>query len=340
MSDSMDVVVCDQPGELTFGQRPLPQRQSDEILIRVRRVGICGTDMHIYRGTQPYLSYPRVMGHEIAGEVVEAPASSKLRPGNPVFVMPYINCRHCAACRKGKPNCCMNLQVLGVHRDGALAQYLSVPAHCVFSAEGISLDQAAMIEFLAIGAHAVRRSQLQRHQRVLVSGAGPIGIACALFAKLAGADVTVFDVREARLAFAREQIKVDRAMAPRDASDEELRGATQGEMFDVVFDATGNPIAMQSGFNFIAHGGTYVLVSVVSADITFSDPEFHRREATLLGSRNATAEDFETVLRAMRAGQIPTAQLNTHATSLAELPGVLPAWMDPNAGVIKGIVHC
>ena len=340
MSELMDVVVCDQPGELTFGQRTIPQRSPDEILIRVRRVGICGTDMHIYRGTQPYLSYPRVMGHEIAGEVVEAPSTAKVRPADPVFVMPYLNCGRCAACCKNKPNCCMNLQVLGVHRDGALAQYLSVPAHCAFVADGISLDQAAMIEFLAIGAHAVRRSQLQGHQRVLVSGAGPIGMACALFATLAGAEVTVFDLRETRLAFCRERLKVARAMTPRDASDQELRNATDGEMFDVVFDATGNAAAMQSGFNFIAHGGTYVLVSVVTADIAFSDPEFHRREATLMGSRNATAEDFETVLHAMRAGQIPTHDLNTHETSLAQLPGVLPSWMDPNAGVIKGIVHC
>jgi 2-desacetyl-2-hydroxyethyl bacteriochlorophyllide A dehydrogenase len=336
----MDVVVCAAPGELQIQQRPVPTPAVDEVLIRVRRVGVCGTDMHIFRGTQPYLSYPRVMGHELSGEVVDAPAGSKLKSGDPVYVVPYFSCGRCAACDKGKTNCCMNIEVLGVHRDGGLVQFLCVPERFVFRADGITLEQAAMIEFLSIGAHAVRRATIEQAQRVLVSGAGPIGIACALFAKLAGAQVTVLDTREDRLAFCRQRLEVQRALSVNEVGEAELAALTDGNMFDVVFDATGNPSAMEAGFKYIAHGGTYVLVSVVSSNLTFSDPDFHRREATLKGSRNATAEDFEFVLNAIRAGQVPTAALNTHAASLVEVPAVLPQWMSQEAGVIKAIVRC
>jgi 2-desacetyl-2-hydroxyethyl bacteriochlorophyllide A dehydrogenase len=233
----------------------------------------------------------------------------------------------------------MNLQVLGVHRDGGLAQYLSVPERFVFRAEGVSLEQAAMIEFLAIGAHAVQRSAMQRGQRVLVSGAGPIGIACALFAQLAGGDVTVIDTRVERLDFCQRWIGV-RALIAGPDTEANLHQLTTGDMFDVVFDATGSQAAMQAGFKYVSHAGSYVLVSVVDAEITFSDPEFHRREMTLMGSRNATAADFELVLREMRAGRVPTQALNTHVATLNELPDILPIWMSPDAGVIKAIVRC
>lgn len=341
MTDAMmDVVVCRSPGNLQIERRPIPQRRADEVLIRVRHVGMCGTDMHIFRGTQPYLSYPRVMGHELSGEVAEAPPRSSFKAGDPVYVQPYISCGRCSSCRNAKPNCCVNLEVLGVHRDGGLAQYLTVPEKFVFAAEGISLAQAAMIEFLAIGAHATRRAGVQRGQRVLVSGAGPIGIACALFSQLAGAELTVLDTRVERLDFCRRWLGVTQALLAGPGIEAELASITANEMFDIVFDATGSPSAMQAGFRFISHGGAYVLVSVVDSDITFSDPQFHRREMTLLGSRNATPADFDFVLREMRAGRIPTQALNTHVATLSELPQILPVWMDPGSGVIKAIVQC
>src|SRR5919198_5797452 len=175
-SPMMDVVNCQRPGTLVVEQRPVPTPAPDEVLVRVRRVGMCGTDTHIFRGSQPFLTYPRVMGHEISGEVVRAPEGSTLRPGEPVYVVPYLSCGQCSACRKHRPNCCKALEVLGVHRDGALAEYVCIPERFVFSARGVSLDEAAMIEFLSIGAHAVSRSGVRLDQRVLVSGTGPIGI--------------------------------------------------------------------------------------------------------------------------------------------------------------------
>lgn len=340
LASTMHVLVCAAPGELKVEHRPAPSPGPDEVLLRVRRVGICGTDMHIYRGTQPYLSYPRVMGHELSGEVVSAPDGSGLEAGDHAYVMPYLSCGTCPACAKGKPNCCMNIRVLGVHMDGGLCEYLAVPAGFVRKVEGVSLDEAAMVEFLAIGAHAVRRARITLGQSVLVVGAGPIGIAAALFAKLAGAGVTVLDGRADRLAFCREHLGADHVVALSDQTPHTLSDLTGGIFFDVVFDATGSAAAMQQGFAYVAHGGSYVLISVVSADITFSDPEFHKREMSLLASRNATIEDFDHVLAAIKAGRVPTAALNTHKAALKDLSEVLPGWMEPSAGVIKAIVSC
>lgn len=336
----MNTLVCTAPGELVLEQRPRPVPGEGEVLIRVRRVGVCGTDMHIFRGTQPYLAYPRVMGHELAGEVVSAPEGVDLEPGEAVYIMPYMACGHCSACRKGKGNCCRNIQVLGVHVDGGLTEYVSVPAKFVGKATGLSLDEAAMVEFLAIGAHAVRRAQITPGQTVLVVGAGPIGIAAALFAKLAGGVVTALDGRRDRLDFCAEHIGVDHTVDLDPGAAERLAGLTDGDFYDVVFDATGNPKAMETGFAYVGHGGAYVLISVVSADITFSDPEFHKRETTLLASRNATLEDFEMVVETIRAGKAPTRALNTHSGQLADLATDLPRWMSPEAGVIKAIVSC
>jgi 2-desacetyl-2-hydroxyethyl bacteriochlorophyllide A dehydrogenase len=335
----MLTVVCETPGTLRAHDRPLPERAANEVLLRVKRVGVCGTDLHIFTGNQPYLSYPRVMGHELSGTVEAAPEGSALQSGDTVYVMPYLSCGTCIACRAGKTNCCTRIQVLGVHTDGAFTEYLCVPQQFVHKAEGVSLDQAAMVEFLSIGAHAVRRSGLGRGQRVLVVGAGPIGMAAMIFAQLRGATVTALDSRQDRLAFCTQSLGVSAGVALGDTDEAQLAALTDHEFYDVVFDATGNPKAMERGFQFVAHGGTYVLISVVGASITFSDPEFHKREMTLMGSRNATAEDFETVLNAMRNGLIPLA-LNTHRLTLAEVPAKFQDLLDPKAGVIKAIVEC
>ena len=335
----MRAVVCEQPGLLRLQERPRPERAPDEVLVRIRRVGVCGTDLHIFGGNQPFLSYPRVMGHELAGTVEAAPAGSALAAGDAVFIMPYMSCGHCNACRAGKTNCCRNIQVLGVHRDGGMTEYLSLPAGLVHAVHGVTLDQAAMVEFLAIGAHAVRRAAVQPGQSALVVGAGPIGIAAAIFAAAAGARVTMLDGRADRLDFARAHLPIAGTVVvgPDDAAT--LAGITGGDGFDLVFDATGNPRAMERGFGLVAHGGTYVLVSIVAGPITFDDPEFHKRETTLLGSRNATLADFGTVLAAIRAGQVPTDALATHRMTLDEVPERFAALTDPAARVVKTLIE-
>ena len=194
------------PGTLRAEDRPIPIPAEGEVLLRVKRVGICGTDLHIFAGRQPYLNYPRVMGHELSGIVAAAPRGGRLAEGDMVYVMPYLSCGRCVACRVGRYNCCVTLQVLGVHRDGAFTEYLSVPEQFVHKAEGVSLDQAAMAEFLAIGAHAVRRAQVRAGQRVLVVGAGPIGMGAMIFCGLRGATVVALDSRADRLTFCTQRL--------------------------------------------------------------------------------------------------------------------------------------
>ena len=334
----MLTIICDAPGKLTAIDRPKPLRNEGEVLVKLRRIGVCGTDLHIFTGNQPYLSYPRVMGHELAATVEEAPAGSRLEAGDTVSIMPYISCGHCNACRKGKTNCCRNIGVLGVHRDGGMTEYLSLPEEFVLKADGLSVDQAAMVEFLAIGAHAVARARVEPGQKVLVTGAGPIGLAVAIFALLDGGDVTLLDGRTDRLDFGRDHLGITSTVQLGAGDQDQLSAITGGDFFDVVFDATGNPKAIERGFGFVAHGGTYVLVSIVSSNITFSDPEFHKRETTLLGSRNATRTDFERVMQAMRDGKIPAA-LITHRMALGDVPERFAGLTDPAAGVVKALIE-
>ncbi|MCK0196967.1 zinc-binding alcohol dehydrogenase family protein [Ancylobacter sp. 6x-1] len=335
----MKALICDEPGRLSIISRPEPVPGPGEALVRIRRVGICGTDFHIYQGKHPFLDYPRVMGHELSGTVESAPEGSGLASGQNVYIVPYLSCGTCLACRKGVNNACMNINVLGVHRDGGMAEYLCVPVGNVVPAGTASLDDAAMIEFLAIGAHGVKRGGITAQDRVLVVGSGPIGMSAIIFAKARGAHVTVMDVREDRIAFTVNELGADQMLIADGNAEAEAKRLTGGDFYDVVIDATGNAGAMQRGFGFLAHAGRYVLVSVVRTDITFSDPEFHKREATLYASRNAQADDFAEVVRQMEAGKVPTRALNTHRGPLADGPALFDAWLRPEAGVIKAILE-
>ena len=333
----MRAIRCAAPGRLDVVDVEEPRRGRGEVLVRMRRMGICGTDMHIFGGRQPYFEYPRVIGHELSGEVAEAEPGSGLEVGDIVYINPYLACGSCHACRIGKTNCCMTLKVLGVHMDGGLTGLLSLPRANVLKADGLDVDQAAMVEFLAVGAHAVSRSGVGAGQSVLVAGGGPIGVGVALFAMLRGASVLVADMRPERLAFCADVLGVETLTVTPDVT-EELHERTRGEFHEVVFDATGSPKSMETQFAHVASGGTYVLVGIVKGDIVFSDAEFHRRELTLLASRNALPADFETVVDAMRAGHVPTGALNTHRVAFNDLPARMPSLVDPASGVIKALV--
>ena len=335
----MKALLCRSPGALEIVERPKPAVHRGQALVRLRRAGVCGTDLHIYDGTQPYFEYPRIIGHELAGEIAEVGSDSLFKPGQQVAIIPYLACGACVACRRGKTNCCQRLNVIGVHSDGGMADYVSLPEANIIAADGVGLDQAAMAEFLAIGAHAVGRGAVKRGDRVLVVGAGQIGIACMIFAKLRGAEVTALDTREDRLAFCAKEIAVDHCLRAGADAKAALSRLSDAEFYDGVFDATGNAKAMNAGFDYVAHGGAYVLVSIVRETIAFSDPEFHKRETSLLSSRNATRRDFEDVLEALRGGSIPSAALNTHRATLREAPDMFPVWIRPESGVIKAIIE-
>jgi 2-desacetyl-2-hydroxyethyl bacteriochlorophyllide A dehydrogenase len=329
--DLIDALVCEAPGELRLEQRAAPMPKADEVLVRPRRVGICGTDYHIFEGKHPFLNYPRVMGHELAVEVLKAPHGSGWEPGEICVVNPYVSCGECVACRRGKANCCVRIAVLGVHRDGGMASQLTLPGRNLVRAQGLSIDACATVEFLSIGAHAVRRGQVTKHDKVLVIGAGPIGLGVALFASIANATVTVMDLSDERLASAIDLLGARGVEAAEP-------NAVMDESFDAVFDATGNQASIENGFRYVAHGGRYVLVSVVKDRISFGDPDFHRREMSLFGSRNATQADFNQVVAAIKRGQVPVDRLITHRTSLADAVTQLPLWATRKDGLIKAVI--
>jgi len=330
-------IICNQPHNLALVERPDPVPTDGEVLVRIGRVGLCGTDYHIYEGRHPFLTYPRVIGHELGGKIERVPPGSELQVGQTVAINPYLACGSCIACRNGKPNACVNILVLGVHGDGGMCERLAVPEHAVIDATGLTIDQAAMVEFLAIGAHAVARGAPKAGDRVLVVGAGPIGVGTALFSRLNGAQVTLVDTRQTRLDYARDVLGFANVQKADADLSEAMRLATEGEMFDVVFDATGVLAAMTASLGYVAHGGKLVLVGVAPGNLVFADPEFHKRETTLLASRNALTSDFDRIIAAIRNGDIPAHALHTHGLTAEEMPTRLPELIEEADHVLKAI---
>src|SRR5215217_5116782 len=334
------ILVCTQPGQLAYITQTLGELKEDHTLLKIRRVGICGTDLHAYGGTQPYFNYPRVLGHELAAEVVQSSNPQSYRPGDAVTIMPYVFCGDCLACRSGKTNCCVKMQVFGVHRDGGMAQYLQVPTRLVVKGEGLTLDELALVEPLAIGAHGVRRAAVEGGEFVLVIGAGPIGLGTMEFARIAGANVIALDINEQRLNFCKEKLKVAYTVnASGPDVTEQLKQITNGDMPTVVIDATGNLKAINNAFQYMAHGARYVLIGLQKGEICFSHPEFHKREATLMSSRNATREDFEHVISCMKKGVVDPTIYITHRVIFDDVIKEFENWMNPANGTIKAMVE-
>lgn len=326
----MKALLCVEPGKLQLVSRPRPESKPGHVRVRVGHVGICGTDYHIYGGHQPFLAYPRVMGHELSGRAMEASSDGSIAEGDVVVVNPYLTCGKCRACIAGKPNCCENIAVLGVHTDGGMCEEIVVPEANLYPATGLTEKAAAMVEFLAIGAHGVARARIRQGSSALIVGAGPIGLGAALFAAIDGAAVTLRDSSPERLALAKTVLPDARL---------ELVGQETPGAYDTVFDATGNIHAMNAGLDWVGHGGAYVLLSVVKGDLSFADPEFHKRETTLFASRNALKSDFEHVMACIRDGRVPVDALATHDTSFEDAVTNLPLWAADRGTLIKAIIR-
>jgi 2-desacetyl-2-hydroxyethyl bacteriochlorophyllide A dehydrogenase len=336
----MRSIVCIEPGKFEYRDMTPPELSPGHALLRIKRIGICGTDLHAFEGTQPFFSYPRILGHELAGDLIEADNAPGFVPGETVTFLPYFNCLTCIACRNGKPNCCVNLKVCGVHINGGMVDYLTVPSHTLVKSEGLGYDELALIEPLSIGAHSVRRAQVARNEFVLVIGGGPIGIGVMEFARIAGARVIALDINEQRLQFIRNNLKIDFTInASKENAFEKVRDITGGDMPAAVFDATGNQQAINGGLQYLAHGGRYILVGLQRNDLIFNHPEFHKREASLMSSRNATREDFMHVIRSIRERSIDPLPLITHRVKFEGLNDVFKQWLNPQTGVIKGVVE-
>lgn len=337
----MKSIVLNEPGEAEFVDQPEPSYASGEALIRIRRIGICGTDYHAFQGSQPYFTYPRILGHELSGtiEAVTASNPQQFQVGDPVAILPYLQCGRCIACRQNRPNCCVNLQVLGVHRDGGMQEFLAVPLDHLVPTPDLSLEQAAILEPLSIGAHAVTRSGVAPDEFALVVGAGPIGLAAMAFAHRRGAQLLVIDTDPQRLAFAQTWCPGTTAIPAGDRPAEHLAEITRGDFPTVVFDATGNPQAMSRSVQYVAHGGRLVYVGLSQADIHIANPEFHKRELTLMSSRNATRDDFATAADAIREGVVRAESYVTQHIPFGEVAQEFQDLVDTQADGIKTLIE-
>jgi 2-desacetyl-2-hydroxyethyl bacteriochlorophyllide A dehydrogenase len=332
----MKILTCTTPGNFEYSAGKKPELTEGHAIIKVKRIGICGTDLHAFEGTQPYFTYPRILGHELSGELIEFEGVDGFRKGEIVTFIPYFNCGKCIACRAGKTNCCAQLKVCGVHIDGGMVEYLSVPSYSLVHGDGLSADALALIEPLSIGAHAIQRANVQAGEFVLVIGAGPIGLGVMEFARIAGGKVIALDINQSRLNFCRS--KADHCVLAGSDTLDILKDITSSDMPTVVIDATGSQKAINSAFQYMAHGGRYVLVGLQKESITFSHPEFHKREGTLMSSRNATRKDFIDVIDSLKSGKIDPTTFITHRAPFDKVKDEFVGWLDPAAGVIKAMV--
>lgn len=332
-------IILEKPGTFIAAEGPEPTPAPGDAIVRVHRIGVCGTDLHAFAGKQPFFSYPRILGHELGVEVIDPGSEPNgLQVGDRCSVEPYLNCGTCTACRRGKPNCCTSLNVLGVHSDGGMRPRLAVPARKLHRSTMLHYDQLALVETLAIGAHAVERAEIGRGDFVLVIGAGPIGLSVIQFALTTGATLAVMDVSDSRLAFCREKMGAKHTLTPAELPSR-LRDIGGGDLPTIVIDATGNAQSMAGTFDLVAHGGRIVFVGLFQGDVTFNDPNFHRREITVCASRNAVPQTFKDIITLIEEGRIDTRPWITHRVALAALPEVFPREIAGNSTVLKAMVE-
>ena len=317
------------------------QPEPNQALVRVHRVGICGSDYSGYLGKMPFYSYPRIPGHELGVEVMAVGSGvTNVKPGDRCAVEPYINCEKCSACRCGNSNCCEALEVLGVHTDGGLRPFFLLPARKLHPSAKLTLEQLALVETLAIGCHAVNRANPQPGESTLVIGAGPIGLATLEFVKVSGARPIVFDLSTARLDFCKQRLGIDHVV-PIEGDGSELQLLTNlasGELPSVVIDATGSNKSMGHALNYVGFTGRLVYVGLTTQEVSFPHPLMHRRELTLFASRNALPHEFRQIIKLIEEGRIDTRPWITHQTPFDQMIEQFPTWLQPETGVIKAIV--
>jgi 2-desacetyl-2-hydroxyethyl bacteriochlorophyllide A dehydrogenase len=324
---------------LEYQEIEIPKVLPGNSLLKIKRIGICGTDLHAFEGTQPFFEYPRVLGHELAAEFIEGDAPGFIA-GEAVTFIPYFYCGKCVACRSSKPNCCVSIKVFGVHQHGGMAEYVVVPSYSLVHGAGLSFDELALIEPLAIGAHGVSRAGVKPGEYVLVVGAGPIGLGTIEFARIAGANVIALDINNERLGFCKNKLQVEHTVNALSGDvSEQLHTITNGDMPTVVIDATGSLKAINNAFQYMAHGGRFVLIGLQKGEICFSHPEFHKREATLMSSRNAGRIDFENVINSMKTGMVDPTTYITHRVGFNQVKSEFESWLKPASGVIKAMVE-
>ncbi len=337
----MKVIRLNEPGiwEKYETDNPNPILKKEEVLVQIKKMGICGTDLHAFKGNQPFFNYPRILGHELAVEVLAIGTEvTNVKVGDRCAVEPYYNEQIGQAAKRGKPNCGDYLRVLGVHVDGGMQEQMVLSAQLLHPSNQLTNDQLALVEPLAIGCHAVDRATIQHDDIVLVIGAGPIGLSIVQFAQLTGAKIIVMDIYENKLQLAKELTNVSHTLLASEDTEQNLKEILNGDLPTIIMDATGNPKSMLQTFKYVCAGGTIVFVGLFQGDVVFNDPYFHKKELTLKASRAALSSDFSRIIRLIEAGKIAPEKFITHRLHFDNVPGEFEKLYSQTDSLVKAII--
>ena len=318
----MKAVCLQSPGNISLKNVPFPHRKAGEILIKVRSLGICGSDIGAFMGTNPLVTYPRIIGHEAAGEIVELQENeTELAVGDRVVLEPYVYCGKCYPCQSKRTNCCENLTVLGVHIDGAMSEYVCHPRHLVHKVpDNIPWNVLAMVEPLTISMHAVKRSHVQKGEHVVITGSGPIGLLAAQYILTLEASPIVIDPVGERLEIAK-QLKIQYTINPlKMDAIREIKSLTRGRMAEVVIEASGNAAAIRSSIDYAAYAGRISFVGWPKSEISLPTALVSKKELDIYGSRNSV-HAFPESIKLISEHKVDVAAVITKTISFEEIPG-------------------
>lgn len=339
----MKTIILNKPEDFELIETEFPNKpKPHEALVKVRRIGICGTDIHAFKGRQPFFSFPRILGHELGVEILEVGEEVKhLKAGDRCSVEPYFNKTKDQAVRRGKTNCGEAISVFGVHEDGGMREQFLIDANYLHSSAILTFEQLALIEPLAIGFHAVQRAQIQKEDKVLVIGAGPIGLGTAQFAALKSKEVVVMDINKSRLETCKKNLPLKNILHITESDFDQveaLRKIFEGDLPTVILDATGNPYSMKNTLEIAAHGATIVFIGLYQGNFEFHDPLFHKKELTLMASRNALPADFKNIITLIEQNAIQTDFWVSHYLEFQNLPKQFESLFFGKENVLKAIV--
>lgn len=334
----MKTLVIDAPGKFSYGEKPKPTPRDGEVLLRIKCLGFCGTDLSTFRGANPLVSYPRIPGHEIAAviESITPGVPAELKPGLEVTVMPYTACAKCTSCRAGRVNACRDNQTLGVQQEGAFTDYIVVQWQKVVTAS-LGLRELALVEPLAVGFHAAARGRVTKDDTVLVFGCGMIGLGAIAAAGLhRGAKVIAVDIEDSKLALAQKAGARHVINSKTESLAERVKALTDGDGPHVVIEAVGTPATFQAAVELACFAGRVVYIGYAKAPVSYETKNFVLKELDILGSRNSTIDDFRAVIALLESGCYPVAETITRTVPFAESGAALQAWAD-NPGIVTKI---
>lgn len=334
----MKALVISAAGETSYTERPQPQPAPGEVLLQIKRLGYCGTDLNTFRGFNPLVTYPRIPGHEIAALVaaVTPGVPAEFKPGMETTVLPYTTCGKCSSCRSGRVNACRSNQTLGVQRDGAFTEFIAVPWEKLVRSEKLSLAEHALVEPLSVGFHAVERGQVSSADTVLVFGCGMIGLgAISGAALLRGARVIAVDVDDTKLALARQAGATETINSKAEKLHDKLQALTNGDGPGVVIEAVGLPATFRAAVDEVCFAGRVVYIGYAKEAVSYETKYFVMKELDIRGSRNATRQNFSDVIQVLESGRYPVAETITRCVPFAEAGAALASWAADPSRVTK-----